>query len=167
MRTFNLLGLSAATVMSAALCCAPLASAAAPAADSAPRTDGQRKEVLDLVAKTTQISPVDLTQGSSFAVANDLYRDNHKVGQGGVTCTIVRTDQNSGEMQCLGTLSLAKGDITIQGLRFFAQSPADFDMAITGGTGAYSDSSGWVHGHALNETDTQLTFHISHVHAGA
>ncbi|MFF4692289.1 hypothetical protein [Streptomyces sp. NPDC001307] len=55
---------------------------------------------------------------------------------------------------------LADGDITAQGRVTFIQAPTDFDVAIIGGTGSYRRATGWLHGHSVNGTDTQVTLHI-------
>lgn len=103
------------------------------------------------------------SQGSGLVFAEDVYRDNQKVGRAGVNCTIVRTDatDNSRDMQCLGTFILAGGDITGQGILTFTQAPTDFTLAVTGGTGSYYNASGTIHGHVLNETDTEVTITLN------
>ncbi|MEU6086178.1 hypothetical protein ABZ865_05075 [Streptomyces sp. NPDC047085] len=154
MRSFNL-GLSTAAAVSALLCCAPPASAA-PA--------GNGTYTVTVVARNTEQSVVGdgTSQGSEITVAQDLYRDNQLVGRNVANCRIARTvtADNSRDMQCLGTFVLADGDITGQGRITFTQAPTDFDLAITGGTGRYRNASGWIHGHVLNDTDTQLTFYV-------
>lgn len=165
MRHFSLLAVSAATAVSAVLCLSPIAAAADPAAAIALRdNDHQREEAFTLVAQNTQRTNIGdgSTQGSGSVFANDLYFNSLKVGTGGGTCTIVRTGPaDSGAMQCLAAFSLPKGDITAQGVISFTGSPSSFDLGITGGTEAYRDSSGWIHGSIDTATGTTtLTFHI-------
>ncbi|MEU6067522.1 MULTISPECIES: hypothetical protein [Streptomyces] len=152
MRKFTL-GLSAATALGTVLSCAPLASAAPP---------------ITLVARVTQTGAIGdgTSQGSGLVFAEDIYRDNQKVGRAGVTCTIVRTDpigptDSSRDMQCLGTFILGGGDITGQGILTFTQAPTDFTLAITGGTGSYYNASGTIHGHVLNDTDAEITITLN------
>ncbi|MGW1893988.1 allene oxide cyclase barrel-like domain-containing protein [Streptomyces sp. NPDC002004] len=155
MRKLDLLGRSSVAALSAVLISAPLASAA----------DGQQGEqVISLVAKTTQFTPNGTgdAQGNGFTLANDLYREDQRVGSGGGTCTITRLEAgaSTGTLQCLITFALTDGDITVQGHPPYAPPPSDFNLAITGGTGSYETSRGYVHGHVVDDTTTELTFHI-------
>ncbi|MGW7364370.1 allene oxide cyclase barrel-like domain-containing protein [Streptomyces sp. NPDC054841] len=149
MRRINL-ALSAATAFGAVLYCAPLASAAPP---------------FTLLTRVTEATTTGdgSSQGSELVIAEDVYRDNQMVGRAGVTCTIVRVDplDDSRDMQCVATFLLAGGDITLQGRLTFTQAPTDFDVAVTGGTGIYSDASGTAHGHVVNETDTEVTISLN------
>lgn len=161
MRNFGLLGRSSVAALSAVVFSAPLASAAA----ASSLADGQHGEqVLSLVAKTTQFTPNGSgdAQGNGFTLANDLYRNDQRVGSGGGGCTIVRleTGASTGTLQCLITFALPEGDITVQGFAPYAPPPRDFNLSINGGTGRYAASRGYVHGHTVDDTTTELTFHI-------
>ncbi|GAA3809370.1 hypothetical protein GCM10022206_54940 [Streptomyces chiangmaiensis] len=77
MRHINRLGLSAATAVAAALCFAPLTSAAAPAAG--PQPTGGQGEVIHLTAVTTPSTSIDLvplgpSQGDELIVAGNVSR---------------------------------------------------------------------------------------------
>ena len=119
------------------------------AGDSA---DGESTQTIHLVAKTVQETELDLGkegfgQGDQFVFADDLFRDGKKVGDDGGFCTAVRVGPGeSATFQCVVTLSLEKGQITVQGL-FTSAGEADqspFVVAITGGTGAYRTARGEV-----------------------
>ncbi|MET7784779.1 MULTISPECIES: allene oxide cyclase barrel-like domain-containing protein [Streptomyces] len=151
--------------MSAVVFSAPLASAAG----ASSLAGGQQGEqVLSLVAKTTQLTPngPGNAQGNGFTLADDLYRDGQRVGSGGGGCTIVRLEARTrtGTLQCLISFALSDGDLTVQGFAPYAPPPRDFTLAINGGTGSYAASRGYVHGHTVDGTTTQLTFHIVRRH---
>ncbi|MER7467089.1 hypothetical protein [Streptomyces sp. NPDC097981] len=159
MRNSRLVRRSLVAALSAVLFSAPLASAAA----ASPQGNSKNSEqVLSLIAKTTLLTPNGPgdAQGSGFTLSNDLYRDGQVVGSGGGDCTIIDFEAGSGTLQCLLTFALANGDITVQGHAPYAVPPQDFDVAITGGTGSYQSSRGYVHGHTVDATTTELTFHI-------
>ena len=68
-----------------------------------------------------------------------------------------------GAGNCVATVSLAGGQITLQGLATFSLSATTnppSDVAITGGTGAYEGASGHVHIEEVSESDSILTFHL-------
>ncbi|MFF1507444.1 hypothetical protein [Streptomyces sp. NPDC058326] len=89
--------------------------------------------------------------GDSFAFADDLYRTKggEKAGRDGVSCTVARTG-NPGDLQCVGTFVLTggpRGQIAGQTLLSVDpadQSPAAFDIAVTGGTGDFKDVRGTI-----------------------
>lgn len=63
-------------------------------------------------------------------------------------------------MQCLVTLALPEGQITLQGVRLASvrqPGPPRFTLAITGGTGAYQTAHGQVRIVDLTATDSRLT----------
>lgn len=114
------------------------------------------------------LGPPDLSLGDHFVVTEDLFRKGEKVGQDHATCTITRLEPRTGTpetgaVQCLATLVLPEGQITVQGVRTFAldaQEPPNFVLAVTGGTGAYKAARGTVHIVDLNETDSRLTLEL-------
>ena len=64
---------------------------------------------------------------------------------------------NAAVVQCVGTLSLGTGELTIQGVTTASEAPAsaDFDFAVTGGTGAYHGAQGVIHIHQVSDTVNQ------------
>ena len=73
-----------------------------------------------------------------YTVFHDLlFSHGKRVGDDGGTCPIV--DVGQGLIHCTGTIRLAGGQITFQGLTTTAPTK---QFAITGGTGSYQDASG-------------------------
>jgi allene oxide cyclase-like protein len=132
-------------------------------------SSGTTTKLFELTVQTADIDLGDkgFSLGDMEIFSDDLYdkEGGTKVGFDGGACTIVRiTDAKtfSGTAQCLVTLSLAKGQITTQGLVTFAGDglPKPFDIAITGGTGAYQDADGQVTVEQLSETKANLTIQL-------
>ncbi|WP_409467990.1 allene oxide cyclase barrel-like domain-containing protein [Streptomyces sp. HC307] len=152
-------GITAA--IAAVFAIAPLAPANASASGSAPDTQ-QRTRVIQLVGKQTQIEDIDLGKegvglGDQRVVAEDLYRDGKKVGDHSVICTTVHV--NPGQLQCVGTFALPGGQFTSQAL-LHLPAPSSVDVAITGGTGDYRNTQGYIRTTPAGETERQLTVHI-------
>ncbi|MFG3037075.1 hypothetical protein ACGFYZ_09250 [Streptomyces sp. NPDC048330] len=90
--------------------------------------------------------------GDVFTVADDLYRTKggSTVGRDGVTCAVVRVSGTQADVNCVGTFVLnggPGGQLTAQALVTFdtsAESPAAYDVAITGGTGDFTQARGYV-----------------------
>ena len=86
-----------------------------------------------------------LSLGDQLVFSDTLYRDDEEVGHDGATCTIVRLsdDNKTQTANCVGTLSLERGQITVQGLVTFSEDDmSPFTIAVTGGTGAYRSVGG-------------------------
>ncbi|MFS4094123.1 allene oxide cyclase barrel-like domain-containing protein [Streptomyces sp. AF1A] len=140
------------------LAAAPLASAGASSTHHA----HQREQTIQLVARQTQSEAVDVGKkghslGDQLVIAEDLYRNGKKIGDHAVVCTYVHTGPDA--LQCLGTFALPQGQITGQAL-LHLPSPSAVDVAITGGSGAYSGAGGYVHTVPAGTTERHLTFHI-------
>jgi hypothetical protein len=81
---------------------------------------------------------------------------------GGV-CSIVRLEGTAATAQCAVTLSLADGQIAVQGLITFGvqdQTAPPFDLPITGGTDAFEGVGGDIHVVEVSATRTELTLHL-------
>ncbi|HET7476125.1 MAG TPA: hypothetical protein VFJ97_08910 [Dermatophilaceae bacterium] len=63
-----------------------------------------------------------------------------RAGFASVVCTVLRTGATA-PLQCVGTASLAGGDITIQGL-FVTEQGRPNRLAVTGGTGQFRTARG-------------------------
>ncbi|MEV7323928.1 hypothetical protein [Streptomyces sp. NPDC093970] len=171
MRMTILRSLVPAAATAAVLVGAPLAAAAtgnaheAHQAHQAHRTHQARQDAgtFQLVAKQTQSQPIDVGKkghslGDQLVIAEDLYRDGKKTGDHAVVCTYVHTAPDT--LQCLGTFSLPQGQISGQALLHLpADSPVD--VAVTGGSGAYSGAGGYVRTVPAGTTERHLTFHLT------
>jgi hypothetical protein len=113
------------------------------------------------------LGPQGLSLGDQSIFADDVYdkKGGAKIGSDGVVCTVVRvTDPatGSGTAQCVATVSLPDGQLTIQGLVSFTgeELPAPFQQAITGGTGAYANARGQITVEELSETEANITVEL-------
>ncbi|MFF3564955.1 hypothetical protein ACFYXS_33425 [Streptomyces sp. NPDC002574] len=152
-----------AALLAGGLAVAPLASAA-PAASGSSHAAHARTEVLSLVARQTQSASVDLGKkglslGDELVIAEDIYRDGKKIGDHSVVCTYFHLEPSA--LQCVGTFSLPKGQISGQALLHLPPA-ASVDIPITGGSGAYDTARGYVHTVPAGKTERHLTFHIVH-----
>jgi len=102
------------------------------------------------------VGETDFSLGDSFVFTSDLTRHGKHVGHTGVQCTITSVERE--ESQCVGTAWTHKGQITVQGL--LAGEPDEFELAITGGTGAFEDAGGTLVVDELSDTEELLTFHL-------
>ncbi|MEU2121121.1 hypothetical protein ABZ507_04745 [Nocardia niwae] len=66
-------------------------------------------------------------------------------------------------MSCQATLWLPDGQMTGQGMVVDPGTPskAEYDIAITGGTGSYKAARGYIHVEVISETSTNLTVHLN------
>jgi hypothetical protein len=120
-------------------------------AAAAPAAGGGKGKTLRLVAIQKQQQFIDLAPtgpslGDQLVFSDTLYRNRREAGTDGAVCSITQVvpPYTVATYQCLGTIRLRNGQITVQGLNEF-QGPGDpgpFRFAITGGTGAYSGASG-------------------------
>jgi hypothetical protein len=114
--------------------------------------------------KDIDLDPSDLSLGDYFVATEKLFRQGKKVGSDHAVCTLTRLEPPTGTpkrfaAQCLVTLVLPEGQITVQGVRTGSLSSQElprFTLAITGGTGAYKTAHGQVRIVDLNATDSRL-----------
>ena len=123
---------------------------AVPAA-AAPAAGGGKGKTLRLVAIQKQQQFIDLAPtgpslGDQLVFSDTVYRDRREVGTDGVVCSITQVvpPYTVATYQCVATIRLRNGQITVQGLNEFQGQgdPGPFRLAITGGTGDYSGASG-------------------------
>ncbi len=115
--------------------------------------------------KDFDLDPSGLSLGDYFVVTENLFRQGKKVGTDHAVCTITRLEPPTGTpkrgaLQCVVTLVLPEGQITVQGVRtgsLSQQQPPRFTLAITGGTGAYKTAHGQVRIVDISATDSRLT----------
>jgi hypothetical protein len=122
-------------------------------ASATPRTarpiSGGSAETIHLLSTNARNTDLDLGEeglsaGDKQVGIDDLYQNGKRVGHDGVDAQIVHATTRTITVQLLVTLSLPKGDITLQGLftENLAAGPKPFVLAITGGTGAYRTARG-------------------------
>jgi hypothetical protein len=128
-----------------------------------------KEKTLRLVADQTQVEFVDVgaagpSLGDELVFSETLSRRGREVGTSGVVCTIthVTPPYDVLMLQCVATLSLRSGQITIQGL-IEVQGEDDlgpFTLAITGGTGAYRGAGGDLVVRGVTDTRSIYKLHV-------
>jgi hypothetical protein len=115
---------------------------------------------LTVVERATTDAVVDLgetgdTIGDMLAFGNDLYDEANSdlVGRDQGQC--FRSNPGM-SWECVWTNILDDGSITVEGP--FYDDLRDVELAITGGTGAYSNATGTMTLHARDEAGTELEF---------
>ncbi|MGP3690685.1 hypothetical protein ACTVZO_39365 [Streptomyces sp. IBSNAI002] len=140
-------GVAAALVLSASALAGP-----AFAADDGSETGKAkpRTEVIELTATNTGTTRIASSEqngiGSQILITSDLARGNDDdYGKEATICT--QMSPTPGAELCRGTWSLRDGEISWQHLQPAPGTapPTEFDVAITGGTGAYSTARGYAH----------------------
>ncbi|MFI9012067.1 hypothetical protein ACIGNX_32990 [Actinosynnema sp. NPDC053489] len=138
-------------------------SARGEGAGSASRPD--RTEVLELAVENDQYAAPDLppagpSVGDLHVYSGWLVQDGRRVGQGGGSCQVVQVDGARITTQCLLTVRLERGSLTMQSLWVTGENP--LDMAITGGTDAYRDAHGTVRVWDIATPDERMRAEITH-----
>jgi hypothetical protein len=139
---FRVIAALVAIVALAALISAPAASANA---------GGKKFKILRIIAEEKQSEFLDLgtpglSLGDEFVTSERLFVRGRQVGESGVKCNVTQAmpPYDVVTLQCVQTVSLRKGQVTMQGL-IEVQGPDDpgpFTVTITGGTGAFRCASG-------------------------
>jgi hypothetical protein len=118
---------------------------------TAPAAAGTHTKRLRLVGEQIQSEFLDLgatgpSLGDELVFSESLSRHGREVGVSGVVCTVTQTTPpyDVTWFHCVGTLSLRRGQITLQGLIQVQgeDDPGPFTVAVTGGTGAYRSAGG-------------------------
>jgi hypothetical protein len=112
---------------------------------------GDGKKTLRLVATELQFEFIDVgapgpSLGDQIVFSESLAKRRRDVGMSGVVCTVTHTvpPYDVLTLHCVATLSLRRGQITLQGLIEVQgeDDPGPFRAAITGGTGAFFGAGG-------------------------
>ena len=112
---------------------------------------GGGKKSLKLVATELQSEFLDRgapgpSLGDELVISESLVRHGRDVGMSGVVCTVTHAEPpyDIVTFHCVATLSLQRGQITLQGLIEVQgeDDPGPFTVAITGGTGAFRSAGG-------------------------
>jgi hypothetical protein len=144
-------------------------------AGGGPKRDGKGDHVRVLHVTLTDSDETDLdlcaggaSVGDRFIVFGTVVKNGKPVGPGGYECVTMLFTPGSDPAgppqaatdQCTGTLSLAEGQITVQGL-VDRTGPVPVALAITGGTGAYRTAQGTLETSGPNEAgDEPLTLRL-------
>jgi Allene oxide cyclase barrel like domain len=135
---------------------------AAPAAAGGKHGKG-KGDTLRLVAVDDQFEFIDVgapgtSLGDYFVFSDIVYRRGEEVGTSGGQCVVVAGTPPYATFtaQCVATLDLERGQITLQGLVEFQSDddPNPFTVAITGGTGKYRGASGEARVRPVSDTVT-------------
>jgi hypothetical protein len=129
---------------------------------------GKGQRTLRLTATENQFAFLDLgdtgtSVGDQFVFSEVLSRRGQDVGDSGATCTITElASYDTVTSNCVGTLRLRGGQITVQGLVTFQgeDDPDRFTIAITGGTGAYRGASGEMDVRSIDATRSVYKLHF-------
>ncbi len=120
---------------------------------------------LELVATEVSFNFVDVdpkqtdpngapTPGDSFLIHEDITKHGKAFGKSYIQCTFITADA----AQCLATLDLANGQITVHGT--FVGETSDFTFAVTGGTGDYTGAGGTIRIQDNEEEDSPTHYTI-------
>lgn len=118
---------------------------------SSPGPTEARATTLTLVSHDRTNARVDVGRkgfgpGDQDVSSMTLEVDGRAAGHGTITCQAMRVSRKSADEQCSGVLALHDGSVTFFGLTTAGRGgPAPFDWAVTGGTGAYGQATGYVH----------------------
>jgi hypothetical protein len=155
-------------IIAAAAAAALLVLGVAAFASASASTHGAPGVTVSFIAKTTQLSQIDLPpagfgQGDEVVFHDQLRSHGKVIGHDGGTCqaTFVAKGRVP-QFQCLVTFVLRGGQVTSQGLINIA-NPASFSgkFAITGGTGIYQRARGQATIHQTTATLATITLSIT------
>ncbi|QKW49942.1 allene oxide cyclase barrel-like domain-containing protein [Streptomyces buecherae] len=106
---------------------------------------GRPVEVIDIRLDNDQHAETDLgPAGPSLGDFNSFsgwaVKDGRRIGLGAGSCKTVHIEGKKSTTQCLITVELDRGSVTMQSLA--TKGATELDMAVTGGTGAYNGARG-------------------------
>jgi hypothetical protein len=130
---------------------------------------GGGNKTIQLTSTEIKSSLLDLgegappAQGDQIVFASRLASHGTTVGEDGGSCTFTHVVSATViTTNCIDTLVLPRGQITVQGLVTFDEQRANepFTVAITGGTGAYTGVSGEMDVQSASDTVDNLTLRL-------
>jgi hypothetical protein len=130
-------------------------------------TDIAQSQTLHFIAKTTQITQIDLPpksfgQGDEIVFHDLLLRGGRAIGHDGGSCQVTFAGRGQPfQLQCLVTFVFGAGQVTTQGLINIA-NPSSFTgtFAVNGGTGAYKNARGQGVIHQTSATLATITLSL-------
>ena len=137
-------------------------------ASASASTHGAPGITIRFIAKTTQLSQIDLPpagfgQGDEVVFHDQLLSHGKVIGHDGGSCQATFVPKKGvPQFQCLVTFVLRGGQVTSQGLINIA-NPASFSgrFAITGGTGIHQRARGQATIHQTTATLATITLFIT------
>jgi hypothetical protein len=137
--------------------------AVAGSGDDGDDDDGQTIRLVDKLVSEANLDLGDTGEGvgDRFVFSGDLYKGDEKVGEDGGECVIVRfVERVAATANCVATLSLPGGQITVQGLVEFTDEEEPFTVAVTGGTGRYDEADGEMTIETVSDTEDRFTIRL-------
>jgi hypothetical protein len=143
----------------------------ASAATTTGSSDDGRTTTLHFIIREVESAQLDLgapglSLGDQTVFTHDMFQDGRRVGEDHVVCTITRitgtAPSRAVTSECLVTVILPRGQITIQGAMPSAEqgAPPPFTNAVTGGTGAYRTARGEVRVSPLSNAEVDITIRL-------
>ncbi len=109
---------------------------------------------VDADPKQTDPEAGEVSPGDSFLIHEDITKHGKSFGHSYIQCTFITT----AAAQCLATLDLPNGQITVHGT--FVGETSDFTFAVTGGTGDYTGAGGTIRIQDNGEQDSPTHYTI-------
>jgi len=122
-------------------------------------TSAAADEKLVLVERATSDTVIDNaptgdSAGDLLTFANEIYNDNNTTMVGSDNGMCIRTAVGAA-WECIWTVTLSGGQITVEGPFYDTK---DSVLAVTGGTGQYTNARGEMALHARNDKGTEYDF---------
>ncbi len=140
-----------------------LAGATAVAASEA--TGTRQLQLTGVVTDSAEVSAGQGFVGTRFVGTDELLRDGRKVGRAVRSCEVVAVEQagtdNTAQFQCLITLGLAKGTLTLQAMPTLTEQGFEaVKAAVTGGTGSFRHARGEALVQEVSESETRYAIDL-------
>ncbi|MFE5593109.1 hypothetical protein [Streptomyces sp. NPDC056549] len=125
----------------------------------------RRVEILELKVQNDQYAYTDLdpkgpSLGDTYVYSGTAIKDGRSVGRGGGSCQVIDIKGAELTTQCLVTMEIDRGSLTMQSL--WVSGTSRLDMAITGGTGDFSSARGTVRYWDIATPDERVRAEILH-----
>jgi hypothetical protein len=171
-RRTALIGVAAGSAAAAGLVALALTASTSQASTDGAAAPAKTAFSKGLVLKATTVQSFDVDNGAEGPSMGDrylfsdkltLWGKDKKVGTDGVDCVVLNVVKDDGKvtdstMQCVGTLSLKGGQITVQGLAKWSEKVSR--VAVTGGTGVFTGATGTLEVESKSEEVSKLTLRL-------